>query len=196
MKKYHCATCQKEISTYHGRYRAKKRGYGYCGPSCEGAARTKRAHENIAMRVLRLVDMRDDDECWPFKGRLNHGYGVIGYGQRDHLAHRLVFQIIKQSNIDGMIVCHSCDNPRCCNPGHLWLGSQQDNMADMKRKGRCRNGGLKGVDHGGAKLTDADVIAIRQSSETPTVLGRQYGVTYQQIQSIRSRKTWKHIDGN
>lgn len=134
--KYFCAYCEAEITSPHGRSRAKARGYGYCSQSCEAAVKTRRAYENLSMRVLSRVDMREDDECWPFKGRLSHGYGVVDFSGRPVLAHRIVFQIIKHIDPSGLVVCHSCDNPRCCNPGHLWLGTQADNMADMWAKGR------------------------------------------------------------
>ena len=136
MTKYLCANCDVEITSHHGRSRAKARGYGYCSQSCEAAVKKRRAYENLPMRVLSLVDMRDVDECWPFKGRLNHGYGVVDCSGRHLLAHRVVFQVIKQIDPAGLVVCHSCDNPICCNPGHLWLGTQADNLRDMWAKGR------------------------------------------------------------
>lgn len=92
-------------------------------------------------RILARVDKRaGPDKCWPWVGgSLNEGYGCIRLGSshgRIVLAHRAAWAIANGPIPDGLFVLHHCDNPPCCNPAHLFLGTHQDNMDDMVAKGR------------------------------------------------------------
>jgi hypothetical protein len=80
--------------------------------------------------LVRVVD----SGCWEWTGYLKKGYGWTGAG----LAHRKAYALAFGAIPAGMLVCHRCDNPRCCNPAHLWLGTNGDNIRDMARKGRAR----------------------------------------------------------
>lgn len=97
--------------------------------------------EKIAA-FLAQVAVGDPDECWEWQGsRSNLGYGAVavrgtGYGPTG--AHRVAYGIANGGIPDGMYVCHSCDNPPCCNPNHLFVGTHRDNMRDMDEKGRSR----------------------------------------------------------
>ena len=84
---------------------------------------------------------------------------------------------------------HSCDNPRCVNPNHLFLGTQKDNVHDCMDKGRLARGERSGM----AKLTDAAVRAIRLSSLTQVELGKKYGVGQAQISEVIRRNAWRHV---
>lgn len=88
-------------------------------------------------RLRLLVDVVDSG-CWEFRRRhvKPTGYVTIAYQNRGWSAHRLSYHLFKGPIIDGMDVCHSCDNRRCVNPEHLWLGTQKQNMQDCIRKGR------------------------------------------------------------
>ena len=94
-----------------------------------------------------------------------------------------------------MDILHQCDNPPCVRPDHLFLGTQLDNTRDCENKGRARH--PKGLEHGMAKLTDADVLEIRRVYNMKTNhgghLGRKYNVTRQLITKIVRREVWKHI---
>jgi hypothetical protein len=88
-----------------------------------------------------------------------------------------------------MLVLHSCDNPPCCNPDHLHLGTCADNSREMKERGRAS----RGSDHTHAKLTEADVVAIRASDRTERELADVYGCSSSSIGDARRGRTWGHV---
>jgi hypothetical protein len=136
-------------------------------------------------------------------------------------AHRTSYRAFRGEIPAGLHVLHTCDNRPCFNPAHLFLGTPTDNMRDMVEKGRMVSNPPKvhwskihpervkrgaehhlskdssclprGVKHHGAKLTEADIPAIRASTETLAVLSKRYGVSQPALSSIRRRKTWIHI---
>lgn len=123
----------------------------------------------------------------------SYGYGILVTPSRKWKAHRLSLMLHHSLPAPGMEACHSCDVPACINPGHLFWGSHAQNMADARAKGRNRNVPRLGVDHHKAKITEADVLAIRASREASTATARQYGLDPSTIRDIRRRKIWKHV---
>jgi hypothetical protein len=78
--------------------------------------------------------------CWEWTGyRTRDGYGSVKHAGKMMKAHRVAYEAAYDPIPDGMIVCHKCDNPACCNPNHLWLGTDADNQRDMVAKGRHAN---------------------------------------------------------
>lgn len=118
--------------------------------------------------------------CWTWMGRLDAG-GYGEYGRHD-VAHRFAWACVHGAIPEGMQVLHRCDVRSCCNPAHLFLGTHQDNMEDMLRKGRNSQPPLhEGDDHWLARVSDEDVIAIRrryaQGGTSYRELAEEYGVT-------------------
>lgn len=119
------------------------------------------------------------------------GYGFKRVNGVLHRVHRLEYTKHHGPIPKGMSILHSCDNPSCYNIEHLSLGTHQDNMADMKLKGRATS--PKGMNNYQTSLTDDDVRAIRASSISQRKLAKLYGVSQASISSIVLRKTWRHI---
>lgn len=97
----------------------------------------KKKLPSIQDRFWRRVKKAEGGSCWEWIGsRTPSGYGRLG----EHYAHRLSFQLNNGIIPEGKCVCHSCDNPPCVNPQHLWVGSMRDNIMDRDKKGRGRKG--------------------------------------------------------
>ncbi len=92
--------------------------------------------ERRAVNFWRKVRRGAPDECWPWEGNRRNGYGVFVFGRKAHAAHRFAFEVVHGDVPGGLGVLHSCDNPPCCNPAHLWAGTQIENIADRDAKGR------------------------------------------------------------
>jgi len=138
-------------------------------------------------------------------GVKSHGYGVVRAGGKNKLAHRVSYEITYGPIPDGLDVLHRCDTPACIEPTHLFLGNDDDNMADMVAKGRQargeRSGAARWPDHmsrsgegnGRAVLTEDGVRDIRLSKMSQSALSRLYGVSRFAIYAILKCKTWRHV---
>ena len=139
---------------------------------------------------------RDEDAaaCWTWKGRINRaGYGTVKHGGKSFLGHRMVWEFANGPIPSGLFICHRCDNRSCCNPRHLYAGTHEDNMRDMKSRGRSRCARLLGNANPAARLTEKQVRAIRRETGMHAVVAHKYGVNETTIGCIRRRKTWRHI---
>lgn len=124
-----CLKCGKPFKT------TQSRPGKYCSAKC---GHDDKKEKPLSQRLWSKIDVKSEDECWPWKGTLNkQGYGAIGFKDRKPKgAHRVTYQITKGDIPEGMVVMHTCDNPQCCNPKHLKLGTYSDNSEDMVSKGR------------------------------------------------------------
>jgi hypothetical protein len=136
------------------------------------------------------------DGCWNWTGSCNkQGYGEFGLEGKLQRAHRAAYMFYVGSIPPGLFVLHSCDNRRCVNPAHLWLGTQRENIRDMIDKGRSPN--RYGERNGSAKLTGVKVSTIRelvrQSGHTYGSIAHTFGVARSTICDIVYGKTWRHM---
>lgn len=152
------------------------------------------------VRFWERVDRRGADECWPWLGKLGEKRGVASkdYGQfwvngRLVLAPRVAWELTHGPLGPGECALHRCDNPPCVNPAHLFKGTRGDNNRDSTAKGRHGYTGNPGEANPSAKLTAADVVAIRSAlanGEMQTRIAQRYGVTKYAISNIKVGKSW------
>lgn len=122
--------------------------------------------------------------CWEWqRSRYKQGYGRISIGnQKQDYAHRVSYREHCGPIPDGLLVRHKCDNPCCCNPEHLEVGTQTDNMQDCVKRGRhSKPPVFKGEANQKTKLTEEDVEFILKSDMKPVDLAKMFGVTPQAI---------------
>ena len=141
-------------------------------------------------RFWAKVDVRGPDECWPWTAATRSGYGRMKIGVLKYTAHRIALALDGRDPVE-LIACHTCDNPPCCNPAHLWAGTQAENNLDKACKGRTNP--PRGMNHRRSKLTDSDVISIRADIRSYKIIAADYGVVKSQIGLIKNRKFWTHI---
>lgn len=155
---------------------------------------TQMSKPSIDRLYKRLSNTSDKDACWIWTGaRRNGGYGNIRVNGKRLPASRLSWILHNGEIPDGYQVCHKCDNPPCCNPLHLFLGTPRDNVHDMISKGRQATG--KAVaSH--SRLTEDQVREIRRhiaSGKGLRHIGRMYGISCSSVIKIRDGITWKHL---
>jgi len=149
-------------------------------------------------RFWDYVNTRNPEVCWEWQGTIDErGYGKFCFTpktafRRKMFAHRISY-FLKHGNLpDELMVCHRCDNRKCANPDHLFLGTRAENNQDMVRKGRHSKG--EEIRH---CLTVRDVIRIRElhfyEGVNCAAISRMFNVTPTNIHCIVDGKTWKHI---
>lgn len=156
-------------------------------------SRTTQDQES-ATRFWAKVDKSGD--CWEWQGiRQRQGYGRVRRDKKLVYAHRLAYELTYGPIPDGLLVCHHCDNPPCCNPAHLFLGTNADNMRDCAEKRRhFTPDGICTNKQG--KLTPPQVQAIRDAYEVDPFaaerLAYSFGVTPLTVRDIVQGRTWRH----
>lgn len=148
-------------------------------------------------RFWAKVNKREPNECWEWHGALDtNGYGKIRADGRLQVASHVSYKIYHGIIPDDLWVLHRCDNPRCVNPNHLFLGTHAQNMQDMVAKGRGKPKSSPGESNPKAKLLTNDVVRIRErhgQGERVIDLAREYNVKALCISRIVNLVTWKHI---
>lgn len=154
--------------------------------------------QNDIDRFWKYVNVASENDCWIWTGTLDaNGYGVYSAKRVLYKAHRVSYFLHHKSIDKNLMCCHSCDNPPCVNPNHLWLGTQGENSLDRHKKGRTRTGHLRGQDNPGAKLTENDVRFIRKNHNhcefSTRKLAAMFGVCQTKIRQVLSGQAWKGV---
>lgn len=217
-----CKVCG---TPFHTKPHRLRRGWGiYCSVACRTAGKWNshpvgwEGRKPVADRFWEKVHKSDEpDGCWEWTGCiLKDGYGRFGYESRKQTtAHRVAWMLTYGPIPEGMEVCHRCDTRyppsdrryrRCCRPDHLFLGTKDDNMADMISKGRHAQGDrsgyrrhktryTEGERYHGSKLTDAQAGEIRSRYAAGNIsqkaLGAEYGVSSGAVSQIVRNRTYK-----
>lgn len=146
------------------------------------------------------VAQLDSDSCWIWTGGIMFVRDFRGYFRnpgKTVYAHREAWRLTYGEIPEGMCVCHKCDVTLCCNPSHLFLGTQAENVADMRSKGRGRYRGTPGETNSQNKLTESQVKQVLEMIENKTKkqceIASELGVSEALISCIKKGRIWKHL---
>jgi len=196
--KCECGTIREKVKWSElKRGKTKSCGCDYPKGHCKPGKTTEQYHEHVRKELLCRINIVG--ECWEYIGQIDHnGYGRKTFGQglekRKRPVNQIAYILWKGEISEGKFICHTCDNRKCFNPDHLWVGTCKENLDDMRKKGRANR--PKGEDHHDSKLTEKDVIEIRKlrkMERTLVELGKIYKVNPKTIESICKFKKWKHV---
>ena len=120
--------------------------------------------EKLLSRLMSKISRDETTGCWNWTGALSRGYGLLSsrFGKSPHKAHRLSYELHKGQIPEGMVVRHTCDNTRCCNPDHLVIGTQRDNANDMASRGRMNRESLMNLRPGKAGYHGAGPLSKKE----------------------------------
>jgi len=153
--------------------------------------------ESDKTRFWSWVDISEADACWEWQGAKGGGessgkkYGAFKIAENTYRASRVAF-VIANGDTEFQVL-HSCNNPSCCNPAHLYAGTQRRNIQQAIQEGRFDNRGEK---CGKATLSNSDVREIRAlyaDNHTQRSIAELYGISRAQVSRICSGKQWKHL---
>jgi len=154
----------------------------------------KKKFNTLAEAFYDKCKISDTNSCIEWEGIVGHfGYGNLKYNKKMLRAHRVSYELFNGHLSEGKIICHRCNNPKCVNPKHLYAGTHKQNHKDRQNGQRA----LKGENHGRSKLTEKQVLEIREKYRpykvTNKMLAKAYDVHVETIKSINIRKNWRHI---
>lgn len=162
-----------------------------CGNRLKSLNNSKRAlnrtNEEYIREIKKRIAINEHTGCWEWQRPTGSwGYGLMMYKAKQKRAHRVSWIVHNGDIPDGMLVCHKCDNPKCVNPEHLFLGTNADNMKDAAKKGRFTH----------AKLTPSCVQIIRMllKKKVPQKnIAKLFNITVGPVSSISMGRNWKHV---
>lgn len=155
--------------------------------------------DNVKHRFWSKVDILEPNKCWLWQGhRSKAGYGALAVAGKKVRAHRIAYVLEHGEINEGLFVCHTCDNPPCVNPVHLFAGTPADNVTDMMAKGRNvrapRDESLvnhaRGVDGSRSKLTRQQVREIFLDRRMQIEIAKDYGISNSAVCLIKGRRTY------
>lgn len=173
-------------------------------PTCNQTFEKVRKQEvycSLECAIMPRIERRGVDECWPWTGGLTNGYGAGTFHKKRYKVTRwLMERKLGRKLAREEFVCHSCDNPACCNLDHLWIGSPADNMRDKVEKGRQRNGtaDMRGERHPKAKLNADAVIEIwkHRHEGSQIALAKKFGVSRGVVWRVMKGRSWTSVTKN
>lgn len=160
---------------------------------------TEEQKKNRMRLIIEQYIEKKPNVCWDWNGNINSsGYAHIKIGGRDSLrsynAHRIAYLVYVGSIEKNKIVCHKCDNRKCCNPEHLFLGTYKDNMVDMVNKKRNMN--PKGSQCSWSKLNEDQVLKMLElfkNGKNCAEVAREFGIDRRSASDIKRGRKWGHI---
>lgn len=169
--------------------------------------------EIVKFKIYKRLVKKSDEECWEWSGNQCNGYGRILIDGKSFPAHAVVLYLETGNWPDNtQVVCHKCDNKKCCNPNHLYIGTQKQNTIDRSKSGLTAtkiNGRHKcvvkpetiarGVDKGKCVKLNDDIVKQIRSEYVPfsvgyEVLAKKFNVAPSTIRSVVLRLKWSHVD--
>ena len=154
--------------------------------------------ENIIKRFFsKIIYPNNIDDCWIWNAcKDKNEYGIFRFNNKNIRSHRFIYECYNGPILDGMLVCHKCDIPSCCNPNHLWIGTPQQNNLDKMIKNR--HSSKYGSECNLSILSEIDIIDIIERINNNELLSIQqicyeYNISTGAIYDIFKRKSWKHI---
>lgn len=156
---------------------------------------------NLKDRFLSKICTPNENGCKEWTGAIRAGYGALTICDRNSkyqynkvfYAHRISYELFISEIPEGLCVCHKCDNKKCVNPDHLFLGTHKDNISDMMKKGR---GNIKnGEKHFNSKLKESDIKNIFNLSKklSQRKIAKIFNVCQGTIYDVLKNKTWSHV---
>lgn len=140
-----------------------------------------------------MSNVQKTESCWKWiGGKTSFGHGNFFFDGKSYMAHRLAYTLFNGEIPKGMVIMHKCDNPECTNPEHLKLGTQADNLADMRAKKRHKFG----ESHPKTTLTEQQVREIKSTPlkyGSGILLAKKFNITPQAVSMIRSGRNWAHL---
>jgi hypothetical protein len=148
--------------------------------------------KELRKHILTNIHINISTGCWEWLGNQYAGYGRLSYNKSEQYTHRLSYEAFVGVIPPHTQILHSCDNPICCSPKHLRIGTNYDNVCD--RQSRSRQ--AKGITHGNHKLTEPEIILIRSKYSTgqytQQILADEFNCSRSHISNIVNHKFWKH----
>ena len=132
------------------------------------------------------------ENCWEWSGSLRgKGYGGFSLNNKTKIASRVSYELYKEPIPKGLLVCHTCNNPKCVNPDHLYLGTYSDNTQQAVQENRQYI--AKGEANGSSKLTEDQILLIRKDHRAQRAIAKDYGCSQLHISRIKRKLVWKHL---
>jgi hypothetical protein len=169
-------------------YKNAKTGKGWHGFRDQGSVIVwDDLPQNLAGRLLESINFRADGGCWEWTGSKTHGYGQISYDGKKVRVHRLTWMLANKKNLKkGQHVCHTCDNPGCVNPAHLFEGTAKDNSQDRSKKHYKKT--VETED-----LPVKSILNVRSAhnrGEQHWVIAERHNISPSQVHDIVTREDW------